>query len=88
MFSVNEAKKLQIQATVDKGGLFYLYSRLVRGALCRYANSARLTGFYRTKNSLNEERAFVYVHGCVRVLQHVQKGKESSNSLKGDKKNL
>lgn len=25
MFSVNEAKKLQIQATLDKGGLFYLY---------------------------------------------------------------
>lgn len=25
MLSVNEAKKLQIQGTLDKGGLFYLH---------------------------------------------------------------
>lgn len=40
-------------------------SWLVRGALCRYANSARLTDFYRTKNSLNEERENACVCVCV-----------------------
>lgn len=38
-------------------------SWLVRGALCRYAKSACLTDFYRTKNSLNEEQVCVCV--CV-----------------------
>lgn len=47
-------------------------SWLVSGALCRYANSARLTDFYRTKNTLNEEcgclcvcvYVYVYVYVC------------------------
>ena len=47
-------------------------SWLVRGALCRYANSARLTDFYRTKNSLNEEREHACV--CARALLFKEKG--------------
>lgn len=46
-------------------------SRLVRGALCRYANSARLTGFHRTKNSLNEKKACVFTDVCVHVCTYL-----------------
>lgn len=42
-------------------------SWLVSGALCRYANSARLTDFHRTKNTLNEECDCL----CVREAVHV-----------------
>lgn len=71
MFGVNEAKKLQFKPHWIRADSSTCISWFVRGALCRYANSARLTGFYRSKNSLNEERENACV--CVLVYECVKK---------------
>ena len=70
MFGVNEAKKLQTEATVAEGGLFLpAFHALLEDLSAGTPTVLSCQASRRTKNSLNEERECqpVCVHECMCV---------------------